>query len=110
MISILCNNIAGLDNKYGKMLRVVQVINERNIDVFMGQELNQRTRTQQFRTTVKCLHNNKQHIVTAKIKWAFISEKKPGEIFCISNVKMWHLNLRKPIDHMGRWAGNVYQL
>jgi hypothetical protein len=40
IISILCNTIVGLDNKYGKMSQIIQVINKRNIDIFMGQELN----------------------------------------------------------------------
>jgi hypothetical protein len=76
----------------------------------MGQETNRPTRTQQFQATKQYLRKHKQHIVTAETKWTFESEKKPGGPFCITNNKMRHLIIRKIIDHMGRWAGNLYQL
>jgi endonuclease/exonuclease/phosphatase family metal-dependent hydrolase len=110
IISILCNNIAGLNKQYGKLTRIVQVIHERNIDIFLGQETNRPTRTQQFQATKQYLCKYKQHIVTAETKWIFESEKKPGRTFCITNNTMRHMITQKIIDHMGRWAGNVYQL
>ena len=92
------------------MTQIVQVIHERNIDIFLGQETNRPTRTQQFQATKQYLLKHKQHIVTAETKWIFESEKKPGGTFCITNNTMRHMITRKIIDHMGRWAGNVYQL
>jgi hypothetical protein len=109
IISILCNSIAGLNKQYGKMTPIVQVIHERNIDIFLGQETNRPTRTQQFQATKQYLRKRKQHIVT-ETKWIFESEKKPGGTFCITNNTMWHMITQKIIDHMGRWAENVYQL
>jgi hypothetical protein len=87
------------------MTNFVQVISKRNIDIFMGQETNRPTRTQEFQATKKYLHNFKHHIVTVETKWICESEKKPGGTFGIANKKMRHI-----IDHMGAWAGNVYQM
>jgi hypothetical protein len=85
-------------------------IHERNIDIFLGQETNRPTRTQQFQATKQYLRKHKQHIVTAETKWTFQSAKKPGGTFCITNKTMRHMITQKIIDHMGRWARNVYQL
>jgi hypothetical protein len=101
IINILCNNIAGADKKYSKMARLVQVIDDQNIDVFVGQEISRQTKNQKFRPTQKYFCQYKQHIVTAETKWLFQSDRKEGGTFCITRNKMHHLILKKIVDHMG---------
>ena len=87
------------------MTRLIQVTDDRNIDVLMGQEIKKPTRTQQFRNTLKYCQ---KHIVTVETKWFFTSERKQGGTFCITSSKMRYSIHRKIINYMGRWAEIVY--
>jgi hypothetical protein len=80
IISILCNNIAGLNKQYGKMTRIVK-FHERNIDIILGQETNRLTRTQQFQETKQYLRKHKKHIITAETWWNFLHHQQHDAAF-----------------------------
>ena len=67
---------------------LLQFIDDRQIDVFPGQEMNKSTLTQLFKKIRKHIQRCKNHIVTSETKWLFTSERRQGGTFCITSNKM----------------------
>ena len=104
---ILINNIAGV-NKYHRKLE--SIIQEREIDLFLGQEINIQTRDKRFQNFKRTKNIRKYHFVTSETEGKSRSQKKPGGTFCITTPRLKLRVIQRLVDYMGRWAGCVYQI
>jgi Reverse transcriptase (RNA-dependent DNA polymerase) len=109
-IQIHINNIAGVDKNKRKIERIIDVMRSKEIDIFLGQEMNITTRDITFKRFKKRQEIKDFHFVTSESEAKFKSFKKPGGTFCISGPRIKPRIINKIADYMGRWAGCIYQL
>jgi len=106
----MVNNIAGVDKHKRKLERIINTMESRNLDIFLGQEMNIQTRNRSFLQFIRRKENRECHFVTSESRNHFTSYKKPGGTFCITGQRLKSRVKEKIVDHMGRWAGCAYQL
>ena len=109
-IRIIINNIAGVDKNNRKLERIIETMSSNEIDIFLGQEINIKTRDKAFQKFTRRTGIREYHFITSESEVPFESRKKPGGTFCITGPRMKTRIKERIIDHMGRWAGCIYQL
>ena len=109
-VNVVVNNIAGVDKFKRKLEVILDGIRHQNIDIFLGQEMNIQTRDKSFTHFLQRKETRDFHFATSESSYKFQSYKKPGGTFCITGSRLKPRVMKKVINHMGRWAGFIYQL
>ena len=109
-IKIIINNIAGVDKNNRKLERIIETMTSKETDIFLGQEINIKTRDKTFQKFTRRTGIREYHFITSESEVPFESRKKPGGTFCITGPRMKTRIKERILDHMGRWAGCIYQL
>ena len=109
-VKVVVNNIAGVDKSKQKLEVILNNIRQQNINIFLGQEMNIQTRDKSFIRFLQRKETRDFHFATSESSYKFHSYKKPGGTFCITGSRLKPRIMKKVIDHMGRWAGCIYQL
>ena len=109
-LNVIVNNVAGVDKHKRKLESIVHNMRDQNIDIFLGQEMNIQTRDASFSSFLRKKEIRDAHFATSESSCKFHSYKKPGGTFCISGSNLKPHVKQKLMDHLGRWAGCIYQL
>jgi hypothetical protein len=107
-MTIIVNNIAGFSPNTDKMQDIMQWIEAKKCDIFLGQEANISFKHQAMSYIMDTQWTPKYHLTTAELHWKSNTLKKPGGTFIITN-EQYRCRISQVIkDEAGRWAGNVY--
>jgi hypothetical protein len=109
-LNVIINNVAGVDKRQRKLEIIVHNMRDQNIDIFLGKEINIQPRDTSFSSFLRKKEIRDAHFATSESSCRFHSYKKPGSIFCITGSNLKPHVKQKLTDHMGRWAGCIYQL
>jgi hypothetical protein len=107
---VIVNYVAGVDKCKRKLEIIVNNLRDQNIDIFLGQERNIQTTDASFISFLRKEEKMDEHFATSESSCNFHSYKKPGGTFCIAGSNLKPHVKKKLMDHMGRWAGCIYQL
>jgi hypothetical protein len=79
IMTIIVNNIAGFSPNTCKMQDIMQWIERKNCDIFLGQEANISFKHQAFSYLMDTQWTPKYHLTSAESHWKFNTLKKPAE-------------------------------
>jgi hypothetical protein len=107
-ITVIINNVAGLSPHTEKLKDIMQWIQMRLCDIFLGKEAHISFKHKKMLQYIATQWISRYHITTSESKWELTHLKKPGGTFVITN-KKYQYRIRHTIkDEAGRWVGNVY--
>jgi hypothetical protein len=86
-VTVIVNNIAGFSPNTSKMQDIMQWIETKNCDIFLGQEANISFQHQAISYLMDKQWTPKYHLTSAETHWKFNTLKKPGGTFVITNEK-----------------------
>ena len=107
-LKVAINNISGLGVRTKKLHRVVEWMQEQQFDILMAQEANVHFKHHQVRHYLRQVLKSGYHIVTSESEFNFKTPTKPGGTFILTSRLFRSRILKKIIDPVGRWAGNIY--
>ena len=87
---------------------ILNWIEEQNVGIFLGQELNVTTKHKTTRQYFKRTQFKGKHITTSESPWKFTTLRKPGGTMVLSNQQMRLRIIEVQNDVIGRWKGVVY--